>query len=154
VFRITKEQVGDTSLVRMFGTMDEDANLETELGNLVGNVTINCMEVKRINSIGIRAWVQFFGKAQSNGAKLKFVACSVVIIEQFNMISNFTCGGVVESFYGPFLCEDCGAENSLLFETDKLKKNFFEIPIPACSNCGKPCVFDSTPEVYFEFLRA
>ena len=73
-------------------------------------------------------------------------------MEQINLISNFTAGGVVESIYVPFACSACKTELVGLFKTEDLKKMGGNIPELKCTKCGGSAVFDDIPEEYFGFL--
>jgi hypothetical protein len=114
---------------------------------------VNCKEVPRINSVGVKAWIKYFQAATSAGTKLKFTDCSTAIVEQINLISNFTCGGEVESVYVPFACTNCKSELVGLFKVPDLKQFGQDIPELKCTKCGGKAVFDDIPEEYFGFLE-
>lgn len=152
MLNVSKEQVGNVLVVRLSGSIEESANFDKLIGTPVGEMQIHCKDVPRINSVGVKAWIKYFQGAQARGTKLKFTECSTAIVEQINLISNFTCGGVVESIYVPFACEKCRTELIGLFKTDDLKKLKFELPDLKCSKCGGKTVFDDIPEEYFGFL--
>ena len=73
-------------------------------------------------------------------------------MEQINLISNFTCGGEVESIYVPFSCVNCKSELVGLFKCEDLKKLQLRLPDLKCSKCAGKAVFDDIPEEYFGFL--
>ena len=98
---VLKERKGEVLVVRLVGSIEESVNFESLIGPPVPELHVNCREVPRINSIGVKAWIKFFSSLQQQGTKLRFVECSTAIVEQINLISNFTCGGVVESIYLP-----------------------------------------------------
>jgi hypothetical protein len=90
--------------------------------------------------------------AQKKGTKLKFFECSSAIVEQVNLISNFLCGGTVESVLVPFNCTQCKCELVGMFKTEDLKKIQYDVKDLKCSKCGGRAVFDDVPEEYFAFL--
>jgi anti-anti-sigma regulatory factor len=152
VVNVVKEQKGGVLVVRLTGSVEESVNFDQLIGPPPGELWINCKEIPRINSVGVKAWIKYFQSAQAKGTKLKFVECSTSIVEQINLISNFTCGGIVESIFVPFSCTGCKSELVGLFKCEDLKKLQLRLPDLKCSKCGGKAVFDDIPEEYFGFL--
>jgi anti-anti-sigma regulatory factor/endogenous inhibitor of DNA gyrase (YacG/DUF329 family) len=152
VINITKEQKGPALLVRLSGSIEESVNFDQLIGAPPTQLIVNSKEIPRINSVGVKAWIKYFQGAQAKGTQLTFVECSTAIVEQINLISNFTCGGTVESIYVPFACEKCKTELVGLFKTEDLKKLQLQLPEVKCTKCAGKAVFDDIPEEYFGFL--
>lgn len=141
-------------LVKISGSIEENVDFNALIGvPTVNKMDIACREILRINSVGVKAWIKYFQGVASKGVQLRFIECSTAIVEQVNLISNFTCGGKVESIFVPFCCTKCGTELLGLFRTDDLVKINFEIPDLKCSKCQGPARFDDIPEEYFGFLQ-
>ncbi len=149
---VVKEQKGNILSVRLIGSVEESVNFEQLIGTTPAELHVNCKEIPRINSVGVKAWIKFFQGVQAKGTKIKFLECSTAIVEQINLISNFTCGGTVESIYVPFSCTGCKSELVGLFKTSDLRKLNSKIPDLKCAKCGGKVVFDDIPEEYFAFL--
>ncbi len=152
MLKVTKEDANGTVLFRLSGSIEENVNFEQQFGSITGEVCLNCKDIPRINSVGVKSWIKFFQAAQAKGLKLQFIECSTAIVEQINLISNFVCGGSVESIYAPYSCPSCKAEQVGLFMCENIKKLNFELPDLDCIKCGKKAVFDDIPEEYFSFL--
>jgi anti-anti-sigma regulatory factor len=152
VIKVAKEQKGNLLSVRLSGAIEENANFEELIGMPTGELRINVKEVPRINSVGVKAWIKYFQALKGKNVKFTFVECSTALVEQINLISNFTCGGAVESIYVPFSCTGCHGELVGLFKTTDLKKMQFKLPELKCSKCGGKALFDDIPEEYFSFL--
>ena len=152
MINVTKEQKGDVSLVKINGAIEETVNFDELLGAPSPKMEINCKGIPRINSVGVKAWIKYFQTCLASGTKLSFVECSTAIVEQINLISNFTCGGVVESIYVPFSCTTCKSELVGLFKTSDLKTMQFQVPELKCTKCAGVATFDDIPEEYFGFL--
>ena len=108
----------DVTYVKLSGVIDEDnelASLSDKIGS--GTAVIDVSEIERINSCGVRDWVNWLGKVEKNGAKVVLVECSPAIVAQINLVNNFTGQGVVKSFYAPYFCPNCDLEKVLLVET-------------------------------------
>lgn len=149
---VVKEQKGNALIVRLAGSIEESVNFDQLIGIPPAELHVNCKEVPRINSVGVKAWIKYFQSCQAKGTILKFTDCSTAIVEQINLISNFICGGTVESIFVPFSCTGCKSELVGLFKTDDLKKLNLNLPDLKCSKCSGKAVFDDIPEEYFAFL--
>ncbi len=149
---VVKEQNGDILTVRLSGSIEESVDFQKLIGDPPPNLVINSKSVTRINSVGVKAWIKYFQTAASKGSKIKFIECSTAIVEQINLISNFTCGGDVESIYVPFTSEDDNSELVGLFKVEDLIKMNFEVPPLKNPKTGGKAVFDDIAEEYFGFL--
>ena len=152
-FQSSVQQRGDVSYVKLGGIIDED----NELADLVdkipnGTALIDVGEIERINSCGVRDWVNWLGKLDSQGAKAVFVECSPAIVVQINLVNNFTGNGVVKSFYVPYFCPECDEEKVLLIETSDMGAAPHEPPTCRCDECDLVMDFDDMPDSYFAFL--
>lgn len=152
MLNVTKEQNAGVLTVRLTGSIEENVNFEQLIGTPPAELVVNCKEVPRINSVGVKAWIKYFQNCQAKGTKIRFVECSIPIVEQINLISNFTCGGTVESIFVPFACVGCKSELVGLFKVADLRRIQLKLPELKCSKCGNKAVFDDIPEEYFGFL--
>src|SRR5688500_1098743 len=143
----------DISYVKLTGVIDED----NELGDLVdkippGTAVIDLGEIERINSCGVRDWVNWLGKLEANTTKVVLVECSPAIVAQINLVNNFTGNGVVKSFYVPYFCPECDEEKVLLVEAADMGPPPHEPPTCRCDECDLVMDFDDMPDSYFAFL--
>lgn len=152
VVNVVKEQKDDALVVRLSGSIEESVNFEQLIGEPAGELHVYLKEVPRINSVGVKAWIKYFENLRSKGKRLKFFECSTAIVEQINLISNFTGPGEVQTIYVPFSCTNCNTELVGLFKAEDLKKLNLKLPDLKCSKCGGSAVFDDIPEEYFGFL--
>jgi anti-anti-sigma regulatory factor len=144
---------GDISYVKLGGVIDED----NELGELVekiptGTAVIDLGEIERINSCGVRDWVNWLSKLEYNGTRSVLVECSPAIVAQINLVNNFTGNGVVKSFYVPYFCPECDEEKVLLVEASDMGPPPHEPPTCRCDECDLVMDFDDMPDSYFAFL--
>src|SRR5262245_28301627 len=117
-FQAQVEQRNEITYVKLGGVIDEDNEL-VELGERIpnGTVVIDLGGVERINSCGVRDWVNWLGSIEKKNADVVLVECSPAIVAQINLVNNFTGGGVVKSFYVPYFCPECDEEKVLLCES-------------------------------------
>src|SRR4051812_7068592 len=152
-FQASVQHRGDVSYVKLGGVIDED----NELGDLVGKIpsgtaVIDLGEIERINSCGVRDWVNWLSKLESNGTRSVLVECSPAIVAQINLVNNFTGNGVVKSFYVPYFCPECDEEKVLLVEAGDMGPPPHEPPTCRCDECDLVMDFDDMPDSYFAFL--
>lgn len=152
-FQAAVHQRDDVSYVKLTGVIDED----NALGDLVdkipaGTAVIDLGEIERINSCGVRDWVNWLGKLEGNTTKPVLVECSPAIVAQINLVNNFTGGGVVKSFYVPYFCPKCDEEKVLLVEAADMGPPPHEPPTCRCDECDLVMDFDDMPDSYFAFL--
>lgn len=153
MIQVAKEQRGDTLFLKFVGSIEENVDFAALVGNVTSpKVDLYLKEVPRMNSIGVKAWVKYFQSLAAKGLQMRFFECSTAIVEQVNLISNFTCGAKVESVFVPFCCNSCGAELLGLFKTEDIKKINMDVPQVKCTKCGGNATFDDIPEEYFGFL--
>ncbi len=139
--------------IRLAGILDED----NRLGDLVervatGRVVINLSDVERINSCGIRDWVNWLSAVEARGIQPVFVECSPPIVAQLNLVKNFSGSGIVKSFYVPYHCPSCDEEKLLLVEVADLGPSPQEAPTCRCDECECVMDFDDMADSYFAFL--
>src|SRR4029079_15036018 len=100
-----KERPGFTT-VEFTGEIDENADFSELRRQLKGAVVFRLSGVRRINSFGVREWVNFV-RDLPNGSVLVFSHCSPAIVTQLNMIYNFRGPASVRSVYALYVCEGC-----------------------------------------------
>ncbi len=152
-FQHTVQQRGDVSFVKLGGVIDEDNQLAELVDNIPqGTAVIDLGEIERINSCGVRDWVNWLSKLEANGTRSVLVECSPAIVAQINLVNNFTGSGVVKSFYVPYFCPECDEEKVLLVEASDMGPPPHEPPTCRCDECDLVMDFDDMPDSYFAFL--
>jgi len=152
--KITQAFDGKVPFFTLVGEINEETNiLEPLVVSGVPEIRINCKGVRRINSIGVKTWVQLFSNLRNKGVELKFVECSPALVQQANLFPNFLMGRELVSFYGPFLCSDCDKESEYLFTPSEISLKGYRVTDQKCAFCGGKAEFDDVPEDYFHFLN-
>ena len=141
------------TVVQLVGEIDEHADLGAVADRLAGKVVIDLGKIRRINSVGVRAWIDFVRALEDRRVRdLAFRCCSPAVITQVNMIANFRGPARIESFYAPYICDACGNELEHLIDVGEQIARDGEVPDVACPSCGAPMSFDDLPERYLSFL--
>ena len=152
-FQASVQHRGDVSYVKLGGVIDEDNELNDLVDKIpAGTAVIDLGEIERINSCGVRDWVNWLSKLESNGTRSILVECSPAIVAQINLVNNFTGNGVVKSFYVPYFCPECDEEKVLLVEASDMGAPPHEPPTCRCDECDLVMDFDDMPDSYFAFL--
>jgi len=152
-FQAAIQHHGDVSVVKLSGVIDEDNELNELVDKIPGGTTvIDLGEIERINSCGVRDWVNWLGKLEKNGSRGVLVECSPAIVAQINLVNNFTGNGMVKSFYVPYFCPECDEEKVLLVEAADMGPPPHEPPTCRCDECDLVMDFDDMPDSYFAFL--
>lgn len=148
-----RERPGVTT-VEFVGEIDENADFADLRRRLRGPVAFQLGEVRRINSCGVREWVNFV-RDLPHVTELAFSHCSPAIVTQLNMIYNFRGRAKIRSFYAPYVCEACGREAEQLIDVPTQvapRGERLALPSFACPDCQAPMEFDDLPERYLSFL--
>jgi anti-anti-sigma regulatory factor len=154
-FQSAVQQRGDVGYVKLSGVIDEDNELADLSGQIPGGVVvIELGEVERINSCGVRDWVNWLSALEAKGGEVVLVKCSPAIVAQINLVNNFTGNGSVKSFYVPYFCPECDEEKVLLSETAEMGPPPHEPPVCRCDGCDLVMDFDDMPDSYFAFLSS
>jgi len=135
--------------LRLEGEIDETCDM-TPVFNRDGTVWLDLGGVSRINSVGIRKWLQA-AKISTPDLLLLFERCAPPIVAQINMIPAFAATGQIRSILVPYVCPVCGSEILEVVKTADLAQTL--PPARQCAGCNKPLVFDDIAEEYFAFLE-
>jgi len=156
-FQARKESRGNIPVLHLSGVINERTELNGLFDGIEGDtLIINLKGVTRINSCGVRDWVN---AAKPLAAKftVTYEECSRAIVEQLNMIVNFLNSGKIVSFFAPYYCDSCDEEHEMLVvisehfeDEDDLEEP--EAPDFDCPKCGKTMEFNEDEDKYMSFL--
>ncbi len=146
VIRVVEQTAGG-SRVALSGNITEFANFTT-VRSLPGPLHIDLSGIEKINSLGVRTWIEFVRSCESAGLAMTFERCSPLMVQQLGMISNFMGRqSVVKSLIVPYLCPSCNGEAEQLVELSK--QGPFQIPPSmACPKCRSAMQVDELEDMY------
>lgn len=153
MLKVAKTQNADATIVMLSGTIDDGDDFETLIGPLNPKAVFDGAKVTRINSVGVKNWIKYFESMPKKKVRFSFENLSSPLVEQVNMIRNFTCNGEVKSIIAPFRCEKCDQDIAQTLTTKSLLDNKLVLPTVKCPKCGQNAEFDDMPDEYFRFLR-
>lgn len=153
--RLTQwEIVHDTERTRIVikGDITEASRFDDLLPALVGRVDFDLSQVRYMNSLGVREWIEFLRRAPIQG--YEFHACSVAFVLQAALVEGVTGRGTVSSFFAPYACDRCEYSDERLLQTAAvLASEDRQPPQFGCPRCGDRLVLDDIPERYLAFLQ-
>ena len=97
------------------GDITEATRFDDLLPALVGRVDFDLSQVRYMNSLGVREWVEFLRRAPIQG--YEFHACSVAFVLQAALVEGVTGRGTVSSFFAPYACDACDHTDERLLQT-------------------------------------
>jgi len=156
-FSLGANTVEDVTFLKVSGVVDEDNTLAKSLKKIDGRtVVIDLSGVERINSCGVRDWVNWLNDLDAKGKQIMLVRCSPCIVNQVNLVNNFVGRGKVKSFFAPYFCPRCDIEQLKLLQVE----DFAGMDRPRAPDArGDDCQqarcemeFDDLEEAYFAFL--
>jgi anti-anti-sigma regulatory factor len=150
---VVEQQDEETSLVKLTGFLDEENKLKRLVEKIpAGTAIIDLAGVERINSLGIRDWVNWMAALEQKGTRPVLVSCSPAIVAQINLVKNFTGHGAVKSFQVPYHCRECDEDKVIVVETSEMSSPTAPPPAVRCGSCERDMDVDEMPESYFAFL--
>lgn len=154
-FNLGTKTIEDATFVKISGVIDEDNRLASSLKKIDGTtVVLDLEEIVRINSCGVRDWVNWINDLDARGKQVILVKCSPVIVTQLNVVNNFVGRGMVKSFFAPYYCSNCDTEQLRLLSVGEFSgQSAPKAPAVQCRACGSPKTeFDDLEDAYFAFL--
>ena len=86
--------------LKLKGILDEDNLLANLLSQIQGRLLlIDMAEIDRINSCGVRDWVNWLNQIQALGIAVILLRCSPAVVSQANMVTNFAADAFIHSFF-------------------------------------------------------
>ena len=137
--------------VALSGHLDEAADL-TPLNQLPSPLVIDLSGLDRINSVGVRDWMDFVRAREHAGIDLTFERCSPSVVSQMSMITHFMgTRSRVKSLQIPYLCTSCKTEHLHVLEVAQGAQIQLQLP---CPKCQAEMEVDDLLETYTEALRS
>lgn len=150
-FRVEVADGDGGKTIRLFGVIDEHADMSFMSG-LRGSVRFSLKGVRRINSFGVRSWIDAIRKIPME-CSFELVECPPPVVDQLNMVAGFVGRGRVTSFFAAMRCASCDKELDHLFTVAECRKNGSKLPRLDCPSCKSPMEVDDIEEQYLMFVR-
>jgi len=141
--------------VAISGIIDENADFSQVLTKNVPVLFLDFKKVERINSTGVRKWVNLIENLKD--VELHYINCSFATAEQFSLVSDLiTKKTFIESFEARYVCEKCNTTEvfTLVVGYDIIpgQYSYNDGPERMCAKCRSKLEFDHNPDSYLFFL--
>lgn len=144
------ERRNGSTWLALMGNITEAADF-TSLKALPAPLVIDLSGVDRINSLGVRGWIDFVHAVEATGHAIAFEKAPPIIVGQMSMISNFMGHSRVTSVLTPYLCPKCSNEHLELVDVGEGRQPHFAQSMP-CPKCKTAMEFDDVLEMYTELF--
>jgi len=144
------EPQNDVTWVALSGEITEASDFAPLVQQVSGPAVMDLAEVSRINSSGIRQWINFVSALTRAGCRLTLQRCSPPVVAQLNMSTDFARGAVVRSVLAPYFCTDCKQEYTREIALDERATERLMEPY-TCAQCGAACELDDLPDFFLSF---
>ena len=141
------------NILHLIGVIDETTSIREHLEDTLTKLNLDASGIERINSFGVRVWLETFKEFQH--LNITLINCSQVLVDQFNMIPEMLDNLGIESFYASYYCEKCDKEQSVLLncvEDFPVREDPIESPDRMC-DCGTKMRFYEEEEEYLGLLE-
>jgi DNA-directed RNA polymerase subunit RPC12/RpoP len=145
----------DGNEVTLAGAIDETVQLPRLVEHQRGGwLVLDLDAVTFINSPGIREWICMQQAAAAARVRIELRRVVEPIVHQLNIMPAARGVSVVTSFYAPYVCDDCDAENLVLLDmqTHGIDLAKQRAPVIPCPDCQRRMELAHSPELYFMFL--
>jgi anti-anti-sigma regulatory factor/DNA-directed RNA polymerase subunit RPC12/RpoP len=149
---VQKSLVGTVLLARVSGVVDENTNFNDQIGSGFTEAVLDCKKITRMNSMGVKFWINYFSALTSNGVKVTLSNCAPPVVDQMSLVDTFHSNCHIESVMVPYECVSCKSEFLTTMTTTELKEKL-DIPEEKCVKCSQKAVFSDIEEEYFAFLE-
>ena len=148
--QIAIEQDENSVLYTLRGDVDENFTYKKIPVIEASKITLNLEGIRAFNSCGIREWV-FFMREFNQHANLFFESCSIIMMDQFNVVPQTLGPGKILSFYAPYYCPNCDEEVSHLLKVSEHVDDLTNKQAPEIKHekCGTTMEFDALEDCYF-----
>lgn len=141
--------LGAVRLVQVPARLDESFGGAELAASLTGTVVLDLGDVRRINSYGLRQWLELNRELTSRGdqVQLYYARCSEAVVGQIGLVNAFADRGQVISFQAPYACSSCGHAFTAHFdcEHDAAELAAAQNPPRPCPLCNEPALLDDEP---------
>jgi len=142
-------QAPETLYVWFDGEIHENFKSQLIALPFANSYTFNLLGLRSINSLGIREWSHFL-LSLTQKSQVTLEECSVVFIDQANIVPQIVANSKVISFFAPYYCPQCNIELNCKLSVANHRKKLSERRAPQIiHSCGAELQFDALEESYF-----
>jgi anti-anti-sigma regulatory factor len=149
---VRKDDKSTPPSISVAGVVDETVAFDEVFANLGLNLLLNCKDVTRINSVGIKLWRDFFQKFRQQGGTVQFLELSPPLVSTLNYLKDFVFKQEVVSFGVTFYCGNCNKSTIKVYTPETAKELLRGVDKIPCESCACSAELDEVAEEYLGFL--
>lgn len=148
-------------IIRFGQRLDEFDHFPDIKVRLSQQVVFNCDQLTTVSSAAMQNWILWM-RRQDPRVQFVFTHCRRKVVEMINAIQGFwPPDAKVESFYFPFICENCEHEEEILLERGKdyiesldgQPARFLVTKTLNCGKCRETMEVAVIEKMYLQFLH-
>lgn len=144
-------------IINIHGALDEHAKLPEIPNPLNEGLIVDLQNLNSINSVGCRSWIQWIQALQVRDG-IELINCPPSFIVQASILFGAVPKGVeIRSFYVPYYCDSCGAEELVMVELKESVTSIEDLKIDdhiICPVCSARMNIDVIKQKFLAFLAA
>lgn len=157
-FNVTQKQ--NECTIEVQGAINENSDFSVIDLKSAKMVYLDLKSVTTLNSMGLRNWVNWVKQLKITQMIVRH--CPRAVVDQMNILHGFLpMGAIVESFFVPYSCQNCGLEENYLalrgrdFQEGNVDtKEGHNLPqVKTCPKCQGQMEMDVVSSRYFIFLK-
>ena len=140
--------------LKLTGPLDEHTELPTYTKPINGSLSIDLKDLSTINSVGCRTWINWIKSINASDG-IYLYNCPPQFISQVSILFGFVPEGVIiQSFYVPYYCDSCGAEE--FYKVEAGNSDYEKLKVPdniICPVCSASMHIDVVKEKFLAFWK-
>ena len=151
LLKVEVNEQADAVIISLRGVVSDSAKLELsslryDHGNSRRRIILDTGGIITISAAGVRKWMAFLQELCAESPNVLIRNLAPILCTQASSIPNFLGQARVETFYTPWCCLDCYAEDLKLHRiTDVIPEHL------PCPECNGEMEFDDILESYLAF---
>jgi hypothetical protein len=145
---------GDVTEIQLTGHLDEDVGEvleQIDRSIKTAQVVFDLGGVRKINSIGVRAWMGAFDRFDRRFAS-SYQRCPMAFVDMAMIVPSFVRHRHIDSFYSCLTCNQCKIEREVLIQLGA-DGTGARPEQPPCTRCGSKMDLDEDIDEVLEFFR-
>jgi hypothetical protein len=144
---LQSKTMGALGRLQLRGVIDHSFKIDIQASPIRKEIQVECRDIQRINSDGIRAWARQFSRLRQSGIALYFFGLPPSLVDLIRYIPGLVQRHEVVSIQLPFRCPPCDREFVVMQGVSKAS-SFKKAVDRDCPTCSRKLVFDDQPEGY------
>jgi DNA-directed RNA polymerase subunit RPC12/RpoP len=144
-------QMGALDRLKLGGIIDHSFVIDLRISPQRREIHVDCRDIQRINSDGIKNWVKQFSRLRNAGISISFISLPPILVDLSRYIPGLVDKVEVVSIQLPFRCIPCD-QDFVTIQAVRKNSTFEQASKHDCPHCSHRLLFDDLPESYQRLL--